>query len=117
MSDYVWVVKLAIKPGQLDSFKALMNEMVDAIQADEPGTLNYELFMSADQATCHIYEQYADAAAVTTHLDNFQRFAERFGEAVDITDFTVYGKPNDRIRAVLGGFGAVIMEPLCGFGR
>lgn len=118
MSDYIWVVKLAIKPGQLANFKALVKEMVDAFQADEPNTLNYELFISQDEKTCHIYEQYVDAAAVTTHLDNFgQHFAGRFAEAVEVTAFTVYGNPNDEIRAVLAGFGAVIMEPLGGFAR
>ena len=57
MSNYVWVVECAIKPGQGDAFKALMKEMLIAIKANEPGTLNYELFMSDDESTCHIYEE------------------------------------------------------------
>ena len=62
VSDNVfWVVELAIIPGQLDAFKALMNEMVAATQADEPGALNYEWFISEDGTTCHIYERYADS--------------------------------------------------------
>ncbi len=60
MGDNFWVVELSIKPGELGNFRALMSEMVVAIAANEPGTLNYELFMSEDGSTCHIYERYAD---------------------------------------------------------
>ena len=118
ISEYVWVVELAIKPGQLDEFRALMREMGAAIQANEPDTINYELFISQDARTCHIFEQYADAPAVMTHLGHFQqRFAQRFAAVVDVTAFTVYGNPNDEVRQVLRGFGAVFMAPLTGFAR
>lgn len=118
MSDYVWVVELAIKPGELESFKVLMNDMTAAIEANEPGTLNYELFISDDGTTSHIYEKYVDGDAFKAHLDNFnQHFADRFGAAVDVTAFTVYGNPNNEIRELLDGFGAVIMTPLVGTTR
>ena len=32
-----WLLELDVKDGQLDSFKTLMNEMVTATRADEPG--------------------------------------------------------------------------------
>ena len=118
MTDYVWVVELAVKPGKVDQAKALMDDMVSSIQENEPGTLNYELFISDNEQTLHIYEQYADGDAFKTHLDNFSAaFADRFGKAVDVSAFTVYGNPNDEIRKILDGFGAVIMSPLVGFAR
>jgi quinol monooxygenase YgiN len=41
VSDNVfWIAELAIRPGQLDTFKALMNDRVDATKANEPGALN-----------------------------------------------------------------------------
>ncbi len=118
MTNYVWVVELAIKSGKLGDFKALANDMVAAIEANECGTLNYEVFISADEASAHIYEQYADGAAFKQHLDNFnQRFADRFGAMVDVTRFTVYGDPDSEIRALLAGFDAIIMTPLVGLAR
>ena len=106
ISEYVGVVELAIKPGQLDEFRALMGEMVAAIQANEPGTMNYELFSSQDARTCHIFEQHAGAATGKTHLGSFQeRFAQRFAAVVDVTAFTVYGNPNEEVRQVLRGVG------------
>ena len=48
MKEHVsWVIELAVKPGQLDSFKELMEEMVAGTNT-EPETLNYEWYISAD---------------------------------------------------------------------
>ena len=44
-----WVVQCAVKDGQLDAFKELMEEMV-AGTSEEPGALNYEWFISDDGA-------------------------------------------------------------------
>ena len=119
MNDNVfWTVEATIKPGELDNFKALMKDMVEATQANEPNTMNYEWFTSEDETRCHIYERYADSAATMTHVGNFgQHFAERFMAVLDVTGMTVYGNPNDEVREALSGFGAVFMVPIGGFAR
>lgn len=119
MSDNVhWILELKIKDGALDSFKALMNEMASTTEANEPGTLNYEWFISDDQKTCHLYERYADSAATMVHLGSFgANFADRFMAVVEPTRFVVYGNPNDEVRAALAGLGAVHMTQIAGFAR
>ena len=118
MIDVVsWVVEFSIKTGQLDTFKALVEEMVKSAR-NEPNTLTYERFMSEDNITCHVNERYADSAATMTHLGTFgEKFAERLLSAVDVSRFTAYGAPNDEVKGVLGGFGAVFMGQLNGFAR
>ena len=119
MSDTVhWLLALNIKEGELDNFRALVTEMVDATKANEPGTLNYEWFVSDDEKTCHIYERYADSAATMAHLATFgQDFAERFMAVLEPVQFVVYGNPNDEVRAALVAFGAVHMSQFAGFAR
>jgi len=118
MGSYVsWVIELALKPGKLDDFKALMDEMVESTQA-EPGTLGYEWFFSDDGSACHIYERYADSKAMLSHVGGFQeKFAARFLDMADVTRFVVYGSPSDEARKVLDGFGASYMAQLGGFAR
>lgn len=112
-----WVVELAVKPGRLDAFKTLMDEMV-AGTTPEPGTLNYEWYISDDGGTVHIYEKYADSEATVAHLNGFmQKWAERFLAAVDVTRFTVYGSPTDAARELLAGFGGTYLAPWGGFAR
>lgn len=117
-NDVYWVFELNIKPGQLDNMKALMDEMVEATQTNEPKAINYEWFISEDETTCHIYERYTDSAAVMTHLGNFgQNFAKRFFAVAEPKRQVVYGNPNDEVRKALGRGGAVFMGPLGGFTR
>ncbi len=119
MSDAVhWLLALNIKEGELDNFKALVKEMVDATKANEPGTLIYEWFVSDDEKTCHIYERYADSAATMAHLAAFgQNFAERFMAVLESVQLVVYGNPNDEVRGALAAFGAVHLSQIAGFAR
>ena len=118
MGDRVsWVLEVAVKPGQLDAFRALMQEMVEATRA-EPGALGYEWFVGDDGGVVHLNERYADSAAAMTHLATFgERFAGRFLAAVDPTRFTVMGSPSDAAQAALGGFGPTYLRPFGGFVR
>lgn len=116
MSEHVsWLLELAVKPGQLESFGELMAEMVSATR-DEPGALVYEWSISPDETKVHIYERYADSAATLAHLATFQeRFARRFLDAVEPTRFVVYGAPSEEARRGLDGLGARYMSPFGGF--
>jgi quinol monooxygenase YgiN len=119
MNDNVfWLLEVSIKSGELDNFKALINEMVEGTQADEPNAMNFEFFISEDEKSCHIYERYSDSAAVMTHLGNFGgKFAERFMALVDPTRMVVYGNPSDEAKKALSGFGALFLTPIGGFTR
>ena len=93
-----------------------MAEMVAATEANEPDTLNYELFISEDEQTCYIYERYVDSAVTMIHFATFgEKFAERIVATVEPTRFVVYGNPDETVRGVLAGFGAVHMEEIGGF--
>jgi quinol monooxygenase YgiN len=74
-----WIFELTVKDGHDATLRALMTEMVDATRAGEPGTLDYEWYLSEDGRRLHIYERYADAAATLVHLGNFSdRYMTRF---------------------------------------
>lgn len=118
MKEHVsWVIELAVKPGQLDSFKELMEEMV-AGTSSEPETLNYEWYISGDDGAVHIFEKYANSEAMITHVNGFmEKWAGRFLECVDPTRFTVYGDPSDAAKALLAPFGGNYLAPWGGFAR
>jgi quinol monooxygenase YgiN len=118
MGDQIsWVVELAVKPGQLESFRALMREMVESTRA-EPGALSYEWFVREDGSVVHIYERYADSPAALAHLAGFgEKFAERFLGMVEPTRVSVYGNPSAEARSVLDGFGANYLGDFGGFVR
>ena len=109
---------MQIQDGQADAVQPLVDEMVAATKADEPGALHYEYFLNADRTRCTVLERYADNAAVMTHLANFgAKFAPRFLTAFAPLRFTVYGPANDEVRAALAGFGAAHEDRISGFSR
>jgi quinol monooxygenase YgiN len=117
-NNVYWIVEVAIKDGELDNLRSLINEMIDASQANEPGTLNYEWTICEDGKTCHIYERYTDSAAALTHLGTFnKKYAARLMAAVDVTRFVVYGDPNNEVKAAFAGSDAVFMSCFGGFSR
>lgn len=110
-----WQVELAVKPGELENFRALTSEMV-AFTQTERGVLIYERFISTDSKTVYVYERYADADAAVVHLLAFrQKFGVRFSSMVDRQQFLVFGTPSDALREILDGFGATYFHPFGGF--
>jgi quinol monooxygenase YgiN len=113
-----WIIECAVKPGQLDTLKALLlNEMVTGTNT-EPKTLNYEWYISDDGSTVHGFEKYADSEAMITHVSGFmEKWAQRFLACVDVTQFNIYGDPSPAARELLAGFGGTYLGPLGGFSR
>ncbi|MCH8158608.1 MAG: antibiotic biosynthesis monooxygenase [Proteobacteria bacterium] len=110
-----WNLRVSIRDGHFDEFKALMKEMVDSTRK-ESGTLAYEWFLSEDSKSCHIYERYSDSDAVMIHLGSFgSNFADRFLECVEPKSMMVYGEPTDAVRTALEGFGAEFLSTFGGF--
>jgi len=113
-----WLLALQIRPGKLDAFRDLVDDMVSATLETEPGTLNYEWFVTPDNSTCHIYERYVDSDATLPHLAAFgANFAERFMAILEPVGFTVYGSPSAEVVEALSAFGPVHMAQVGGFAR
>ena len=119
MSEYVaWLFELEVKKGREEELRALMKEMVDATQANEPGTLMYEWNFSADGRMLYLYERYAGSAAALTHMGTFgSKFAPRFFDILDPRRFTLFGTPNETVREGLASAHPEIVTQLGGFNR
>lgn len=118
MNNVSWLLTVSVKEGQLENVKSLMKELSDFSNKNEPGTLAYECFLSADNKTGHFYERYQDSASALTHLKGFgENFAEKFIGCLDISSFTVYGNPDDEVKAAIKPFAPVYMVRTNGFER
>ena len=117
MSEEIsWLLEVTILPGKLDDFRAVVRDLV-ASTRNEPGTLIYEWYLTADGTNCHIYERYKNSVAVVTHVQSFGRFAEKFMQACRPTHFYVYGAPTDEAKAAIADLGPVFLPLMDGFSR
>ena len=116
--NIIAMAEFSIKPDELDNFKALVQEMVEATQANEPDIMTYEFFISEDGMSCQIIERYVDSAAVMAHLGHFgSKFGDRFMAFAEPKGSKVCGNPSDELREVMSSFGATIFAPVGGFTR
>jgi len=117
MSDQIsWLLEVEILPGKLDDFRAVARDLIASTEP-EPGTFDYEWHLSPDEKTAHIFERYADSAAMIKHVEGFGNFAARFMAACRPVRFSIYGKPNAEAKAALADLGPVYFSELGGFSR
>lgn len=65
------VVKFRAKPGKSEEMKAFWLEMQKEVAKAEPGNVQYDLMVMADDPTVYvIIERYKDAAAVAAHAQS-----------------------------------------------
>jgi len=114
--DVHWYITMTVNAGQADAVKPLLDRMVAATQANEPGALTYDYMGEGDQV--HIVERYADNAAAMTHMGNFgANFAGEFLETFSVTSVAVYGPAGDDLKAALAPFTPTYMPQISGFSR
>lgn len=113
-----WLLECDVRDGKGDDLRALAREMVKTTEAEEAGTLDYEWNISADGSRCHIFERYADSAALLAHAATFsEKYSERFLQTLSPVRLVVYGSPNAAAREALADLQPVYMRSLSGFSR
>ena len=113
-----WMFELAVREGRETDFRALMTEMAEATERDEPGTLDYEWYVTDDGRRLHLFERYTDADAAMTHLGTFgERYMARFFDVLAPERITLYGAPDDRVRGTLAQLAPQVMARVAGFSR
>jgi quinol monooxygenase YgiN len=80
------VVKFKAKPGKSEEMKAFWLEMQKEVVRSEPGNVQYDLLVMANEPDVYvIVERYKDAAAVAAHGQSAQAKAmfAKLGELMD----------------------------------
>jgi quinol monooxygenase YgiN len=117
-SQVSWMLELDVQEGRENDLRALIAEMVNDTQANQPGTLDYEWSISADGKHCHLFERYVDSAAALVHIGTFgKEFAGRFFEVLKLVRMVIYGSPDHAVQEALANLHPVYMPFAGGFSR
>jgi quinol monooxygenase YgiN len=106
-----FTVELTINEGKFSEFESRVQTMI-ARSLEEPGTLGYDFFLSADRKRCTLLETYTDADAVLAHLNGpvVQELLPQLLETSSVTGFAVYGDPGPTAAQTLKAHGAQIFD-------
>jgi quinol monooxygenase YgiN len=82
-----------IESSDLDEFKKIAAEMM-AVTLGETGVLEYDWFLSPDEAVCVVRETYIDSDAVLSHAPGIAEFLSRLAELGGGMEAECYGDPS-----------------------
>jgi quinol monooxygenase YgiN len=112
------LVDLEIHQGKFAEFEAIAKQMV-AVSEQEPGTLNYKFYLSADRVQCRLVEGYTDQNAILTHFKGpaVQTLVPQLVRHCTPKRMEFYGNPGSEVSAMASAFGAQFFGPSEGFDR
>jgi len=95
---------MKIRDGMLEAFKVHAAKCIQRVKEKDPGTLQYDWFISTDKSECEIRETYESSEAFLAHLFNLSDLLsilyERFASNHTVV---IYGEPSpellERIKA------------------
>lgn len=119
MNDIHYTVEFTLKQDARDRFESLAEECISRVRRDEPNTLGYEWYITADGSKCHIDEWFKDSDAMLEHLGGsvVTEVLPKLLEAGEITGFDVHGELSPKAEEALAAFGTRNFQPLAGFTR
>lgn len=112
-----FVVVFSVNPGQQDSFKEQLREVIPYIESIEPGALIYEFYFNGDESKCYVTEQYADSEAMITHLQNVDSRLKKLLEISSISRLEIFGELSPEAHAIADSLGATFLTHFGGFSR
>lgn len=110
MTEIQATARLKIHDGRLQDFRVLAARVMEAVRAQDSGTLQFDWFMSEDQRECVARETYRDSEAFLEHLQNVE---ELVGELLGLGDLSIemYGSPSDALLEATAALSPRIYSP------
>ena len=112
MGELLGIARFRFLEGKRGEYLRLAEQADALVAANEPGTLQYDLFLNDDQTECMIVERYRDSEAAMAHAANVGHlFADVFA-TVTLVHGELLGDLSEELRAKLAGSEApVIFTP------
>jgi quinol monooxygenase YgiN len=110
MNELIGIARLRIHPGKLEEFKRLQALCLESVRTKDTGTLQYECFLSSDNAECVVIERYRDSEALLEHFVNLGETAAALFETCSAAG-ELCGSPSPELIKALEGSPVRIFSP------
>jgi quinol monooxygenase YgiN len=103
VGELIGIARFRFLEGRRDEYLRLTEQANALVAANEPGTLQYDLFLNDDQTECVIVERYRDSEAAMAHAENVGPLFGDVLATVEIVHGELLGEPSPELRARLAG--------------
>src|SRR5512134_2156733 len=103
MSELLGIARFRFHEGKREEYLRLSDQAAELVRAKEPGTLQYDLYLNADQSECMFIERYRDSQAAMDHAANLGHLFDAVLATVSVVHGELLGEPNAELRARLAG--------------
>ena len=109
MSELLGIARFRFREGKRDEYLRLAEQADALVAANEPGTLQYDVFLNDDQTECMVVERYRDSDAARAHVANVGHlFADVFA-TVELVHGELLGDLDEELRASLANSEAPVV--------
>jgi len=109
MGELLGIARFRFLEGKRDEYLRLTEQADALVAANEPGTLQYDLFLNDDQTECMIVERYRDSEAAMAHAANVGHLFADVLATVSLVHGELLGDLSDELRAKLAGSEAPVV--------
>jgi quinol monooxygenase YgiN len=111
--------EVTIEEGKREEYKKLVRDMSRMVEANEPGTLHYQLYLNRDETKCIVNEIYANSEATLAHISGAasQTILPQIHKVSRISRLDVYGNPSKELQKVLADIVSETYLHFTGFSR
>lgn len=107
----------SIASGKTETFRRLIEKVIELEHAKGQDVLNYEFFFNDDETKFYAIELFRDSEAVLTHLQRASDIIPKILEVAELTRFEIYGNATEALRDAMAPFGAKMFGHWAGFTR
>ena len=100
MSELSGIARFRFYEGKVEEFKRLSTQCMEVVREKDTGTLQYEIFLSADETECIVLERYQDSEALMQHMANLGVLGEALLATGEVSG-ELLGQPNAALAAGL----------------
>ncbi|HKW47539.1 MAG TPA: antibiotic biosynthesis monooxygenase family protein [Gemmatimonadaceae bacterium] len=101
MDEIKGIARVKFQPGKVEEWKRLTEEAMEIVRTKDRGTLQYEIFLNADETEAIVFERYRNADAALEHFSNISHLMAPIMATASVTG-ELLGTPNAEMKRQLG---------------
>lgn len=120
----VFVDRSEILDGKLDELKMAAKEMAAFVEANEPRTIAYHVYVDEEPSVMTVVQVHPDSASMELHMTAARPIFRKFAGLLRMVSMDVYGTPSDELleqvrekAEMLGARSVRVHEHHAGFAR